>query len=200
MQADDPRHGTYAGHNAGCRQECCTTAARNYQKRRIYDLHNGIQRTVPALGAHRRLRALCALGWSFRDIADRSPVTRQAIHEWHRRDTITSRVHLLIASVYDEMSMMPPPQGQYADRQRSLAARRGWVPPLAWDDIDRDAEPRLCAIVHERAGRPETLPAVLEDFDWLTSAGESPEKAAARVGVALSTIDRYRLRQMERAS
>jgi hypothetical protein len=75
--------------------------------------------------------------------------------------------------------------------------------PLAWDDIDHDEHPR---IEHRAAkpGRPEVLTQILEDFDWLTSAGESPEKAAERVGVTLATIRDYRLRaarrEMERAS
>ncbi|GEE00224.1 hypothetical protein nbrc107696_45990 [Gordonia spumicola] len=35
---------------------------------------------------------------------------------------------------------------------------------------------------------------VIEDFDWLVGGGVSPEHAASRVGVALSTISTYRSR------
>ena len=36
---------------------------------------------------------------------------------------------------------MVPAIGRYAKRTRNLAARSGYAPPLAWDDIDNDPEP-----------------------------------------------------------
>lgn len=35
--------------------------------------------------------------------------------------------------LYDELSMVRP-EGTYAGITRRQAARRGWLPPLAWDD------------------------------------------------------------------
>jgi hypothetical protein len=50
----------------------------------------------------------------------------------------SSRVHRgtagQVARVYDELAMTPGP----STRARDAAARRGWVPPLAWDDDEID--------------------------------------------------------------
>lgn len=137
MTPDDPRHGTYAGYGAGCRNDCCRSAARNYHKARHYDHHRGIPRKVSPVGTHRRLRALAALGWTFADVADRLGCTCQAVHSIHRENTIYLTTRIAIARVYDQLSMSRP-EGRYATRARGQAAARGWMPPLAWEGMDID--------------------------------------------------------------
>jgi hypothetical protein len=51
-----------------------------------------------------------------------------------------------IASLYDAWSMTLPPDATSNDRKaasyaRTVATKHGWLPPLAWDDIDHDPEP-----------------------------------------------------------
>jgi hypothetical protein len=192
--------------------DACREAGTRYMKRRRLRIQNGEQLTVPRIGAQRRIQALMTLGWTGTDIAracgwlDRSSVLqilRPPNRGWNDRGILRA-THDAIAAAYDAMSMTPPEHMTPArSRVRNMALRRGYPVPMAWDDPDRDEHPHGVT-PRSRPGRPEVLHAILEDFDWLTSAGESPEKAAERVGVTLSTIRDYRLRaarrEMERAS
>lgn len=202
MRADDPRHGTNAGYDAGCRGSCCRRAAAEYERQRRYDTILGRPpRTLDAQGTQRRIQALVAIGYTFREIAERLGVSHDRARGLATRPTQFVRRTTAddVAAVFEELCMKPAPEGWHSSYAKTTARRNGWLPPLAWLDID-DPDERPDAGKEARPGRPEVLPDVLEDFDWLVSAGESPEKAAERVGVALATIDRYRLRLAGRAS
>ena len=104
MTPDDPRHGTLAGHSAGCRDLCCYRAKLRYDKARKYDRHNGRPRKVSSLGSVRRLNALRALGWSMRAIADHCDLSYKQLHNVHRYPTCRVRTHEQIAAVFELLS------------------------------------------------------------------------------------------------
>lgn len=59
MSPDDPRHGTTAGHAAGCRLTCCREARNSDERqRRKHREVLGIIRTVDKTGTVRRIQAL----------------------------------------------------------------------------------------------------------------------------------------------
>lgn len=135
MNADDPRHGEWAGYNAGCRNDCCRTAARNYQKRLRHDHVNGRRRTVNIIGARRRIHALMRIGWSTELIAQRSGYSFATIQSLSGRPSlkvIHSQKHDRIAAVYSALWDRPGPSREAVKH----AIRLGYVSPLAWDDID----------------------------------------------------------------
>lgn len=199
MILDDPRHGTVAGYNRiPCREACCRHAYASYRKVLEWDRLNGRRRIVEALGTRRRVQALSCIGWSQAYVARAAGFRPEHMPKMIRNDTIRADTAARIALVYDQLHMTLAPPGHSATYARNFADRRGWVPPLAWDDIDTDPAPHTAPEL--AAGRPETLESVLEDFEWLTYAGESPEKAAKRVGVELSTVRDYRTRQARRAA
>jgi hypothetical protein len=146
MSTDDPRHGTYAGYVAGCRNDCCRTAARRYQKRRVYE---GKPRRVSSLGTRRRIEALACLGWDMYAIARHLGTGRDTVRQWTMHETVYRRTHERMVAVYDELSMRLPPQDTKDQRAnvaktRNRAARMGWYPPLSWDEgeiDDPDARP-----------------------------------------------------------
>lgn len=137
MTPDDPRHGTNRGYNAGCRDLCCRAAHAAYKKR------NRTGQTghyVDGRGTHRRLQALAALGHSLASIAeecDRSESWAVWVLRCGKVHTATAR---RVADVYERLAMVVP-QRPTAARDRNLALAKGWVPPLAWDDIDHDETP-----------------------------------------------------------
>lgn len=142
MTPDDPRHGTYAGYTAGCRVECCRAAARLYHKVRELEALRGIPRMVSSRGARRRVQALACVGWSAYDVA----AYQGKAGEWTRqvlmRDMIFRSTHEAIVEAYEALSMRKPTgTPQIVARTKNRAARLGWVPPLAWGDIDNDPEP-----------------------------------------------------------
>lgn len=190
MTPTDPRHGTYAGYVAGCRDDCCRRASRTYHAIRTHERENlGRPRTIPAIGTHRRIQALLAIGWTYRDMANRLGYSREAV----RQVLLHQRVHRSTAEqierVYRELSMTLPPTDTHAQRvtvarARNKAARNGWPVPLAWDD--------------EAIDDPKATPAVVESWhqgadidEWLhlVRCGEDPERAARRCGVGLNAIE-----------
>ncbi len=89
---------------------------------------------VDATGTRRRIQALIALGWTFSALASRLGYTRAAVHHWTRHDSVTTASAAAARQLYDELWDQPPPPGMAATRNRNLAARSGWPPPMAWDD------------------------------------------------------------------
>lgn len=144
MSPDDPRHGKYAGHVAGCREDCCTTAARNYQKRRVHERKHGQPREIDSTGTVRRIQALRALGWPLRVIAAKVGTTRETLQHIGRRGRPAhATTAAKIARVYEQMSMTHG----FDTRARNYAAEQGWALPIQWDESgphdidDPNAEP-----------------------------------------------------------
>jgi predicted component of type VI protein secretion system len=103
-------------------------------------------RTVDGLGTRRRLQALVALGWPQSWLADmlhRDPSNlRRALHS----DRVTARTAEDVAALYHRLWDTRPPRDTPRHRRAvadaiALAARHGWITPLAWDDPDHDTEP-----------------------------------------------------------
>lgn len=140
MTPDDPRHGTTAGHAAGCRLTCCREARNSDERqRRKHREVLGIIRTVDKTGTVRRIQALWAIGWTSAHIAKACGWgAPQAVTEIVAVRSHTYRATAeTVARVYDELCMTLGPSA----KNRRDAARKGWAPPLAWDDIDHDEAP-----------------------------------------------------------
>jgi len=89
---------------------------------------------VPAVGTVRRLQALAALGWSLTGSAAALGMTPQNMASLLRRPTVRRSTADAVAQLYELRSGTPGP----SVRAREFAIRRGWPPPLAWNDIDTD--------------------------------------------------------------
>lgn len=145
MSPDDPRHGTYAGasaHRKDHEKPCtsCGLVERRVRKRNRYRAALGQPASVPALGAVRRIRALRRLGWTVVDIARESGVPEKTLRNpCHRGATVYRTTAEAVATTYERLAMVVP-QGGYHTRERNYAERKGWPPPLAWDDIDDPTE------------------------------------------------------------
>lgn len=93
---------------------------------------------VSRVGTQRRVQALLYMGWTHDELSARSGTKTSAlIHQAGR--WVTRTTHDRIARLYDEIAMIPGP----SSRTKSRAIARGYLGPLHWDDIDRDAEPIL---------------------------------------------------------
>lgn len=103
----------------------------------------GVDVMVSAIGARRRLRALSAIGWTSQNIADAGGLKLATVERVRagQYDRIGSKLFESIQAVY-EVHEMTPRVGRYAVRARRAAARKGWLPPLAWNDIDDPREKR----------------------------------------------------------
>lgn len=197
MTPDDPRHGTTPGFHQGCRCAPCRASIAAYEKRGRWHRHNNIPRAVPAIGSQRRIQALMALGWTSEDIA--------LAGRWHHRNAVLRilngqkgkpcnwverSTHQRVHDVFEKLCMTIPEMNGYRKRCRTIALNKGYVVPLAWDDIDNDTAPNLGE--HTRRD-------LLADFDELVGLGESEHQAARRLGVTPSAIEQAQLRARKAA-
>jgi hypothetical protein len=131
-------------YNQGCKCRDCTRAAARYEQERQLDRLAGKPRRLPALGTRRRLQALCALGWDWYSLANHIGASHEVVRTWAMNNQfVYARTAATVRVLYDELSMKLPPenttaQRNAASRARGRAKRRGWPPPLAWDDEDLD--------------------------------------------------------------
>lgn len=180
-------HGTHATYCNGCRCDACKEGHRRYAILR--DLAPA-PLSVDSTGTSRRIQALSALGWSYSLLAERLGVTRPRVGHLARRvhTHVTRAVHDQVAGLYDDLCMTLPPDRTKGERYaivraKAAAAEKGWVPPLAWDDIDTDPAP-----IGVRTDNTTTVD--LDEWLNLVTAGEDPTRAARRLGVTVGAIAR----------
>lgn len=206
MSPDDSRHGTNAGylaHRRAGQKPCsgCREARLRYEKRRRYEFDTGRPRLIDATGSKRRIQALVALGWTYPAIAEEMGTSADLVHKLlNRYEVIRRDIAEKIAETYEQMSMTLPPretrqQKRDASYALTVARKRGWVPPLAWDDIDdpdeRPAEP-------EKVDGRLSVAQVIEDAEWLADDGMNLTGVLFRLGIKRNTFrDQLRIKGRE---
>lgn len=143
---------------------------------------------VPAVGTARRIRALMALGHTQTSLAIQVGVGHRQLSQVSRQEQVTSAMARRVAELYDQL-MFTPGTSEFV---RRFAKRNGWVPPLAWDDID---DPNEVPDVGERNRRAEIAEDVAEKRErvaQLTRMGLSAGEIAERLGVTKRHVVRYR--------
>lgn len=187
LTPDDPRHGTNAGYIAGCRCEPCGTASFRYTKQLKYDKAHGIARTVPAWRGLRRLQALQALGWSRQAVAEKLGMHKAQVYALDANTHMFRSTFDALDKVYRELAMTPPPtdtprQRGGVQKTKNHAQRKGYAPPLAWDDID-DQRERPKRVVHAPRGGRILDPIAVERLlagDTVRSTSEERAEAMRR--------------------
>lgn len=140
---------------------------------------------IPNVGTKRRLKSLMAFGYSLPILADELGMTAMNnVSNLLRQSHVSSATAVKVKEVFDRLHMTPGPSRKAAQ----MAAKKGWVLPLAWDDEDidnPDAEPQL----------PEDdKNAWFEDYQELKRLGKSDEEIAERMGLLLKSLKRRLLR------
>lgn len=124
------------------------------------------QHLVTPVGAQRRLRALAWLGWSPAMIAAECGLHRDTISDIRDKGIgSTAKTRAVVAETFARLSMRMPPADTVTQRRavglvRSVARRKGWAPPLAFDDIDDPSERPHGG--RRRTPRSEVDPVVVE--------------------------------------
>lgn len=159
-----PLHGDRNAYwNAGCR---CPDARQDanawHRRRRAGSLPPRSDRTS-ALGVRRRLRALVALGWSLRRLAQELDVSSSLAQRWLHADQVHPDNHAAVLDLYERLSMRLPPHDHSAEQARRYARAHGWAPPLAWNDEDLD-DPAARPIGVDHGGDEPVLP---DEVDWV---------------------------------
>ncbi|MER7905421.1 helix-turn-helix domain-containing protein [Streptomyces sp. NPDC095614] len=158
---------------------------------------------VDATGTRRRIQALVAMGWSFTALAPEMGIHSRPLGDMARGQWVSAGSARKVKAAYKRLVHHMPEQRGVQPQARALAkrvaAREGWVPPGAWDDIDDPAampevdEPKL------PSGRKRHGTADLNRVLQLTNEGLSAADIALRLGVHKRTVTRAR-RRARRAS
>ena len=139
-------HGTLTGYRYGCRDICCTRA----RKRDRVHRDRGEGKLVSSEATHRKIRSLMALGWTILAQAEYLGVHKTVIAGILRKDKMRQATVDRFDAMYRELHMKLPPDTRDTTRVRNYARRQGWLPPLAWEDIDtgeRAVLPHRLAVV-----------------------------------------------------
>jgi hypothetical protein len=139
---DDPRHGTNAGYIAhfldGEKTEPCLPCrgaharyAKQLRNKRYVNRADRLR--TSATPTRRRLQALAAIGWPWAELNERlgyGPRT-QRISGLLVAEHVHVDMERRVAALYEELHMTKGPSSM--TRQR--AVKKGWAPPMAWDNI-----------------------------------------------------------------
>lgn len=184
---------------------------------------------VDPTGTRRRIHALVAVGWSMSKLCERLGMQRGNFNKTLAAETVTAATARKARALYDELWDKVPPHVEWRDkisynRSLNLAKSRGWVPPMAWDDVDTDPEPYgnaaaepdddvLDEVLVERlmAGRARiesqrggvrggsTPPELVEAVTRLHARGLNDSEIGERVGRHRDAVTKIRHRAAERA-
>jgi transcriptional regulator with XRE-family HTH domain len=152
-----------------------------------------------ARGAQRRLRALAAISWSPQAIEQETGLSAllvSSVLESHRN--LSPDLAETIAAAYDRLWDCDPPvatsnQLQAAETARSLAARKGWAPPLAWDDDQLDIPEGRPSLGWRRRNRTSRRAIdLVEDAEFVRERGGYHDAGIAQVAMRLG-VSRDRL-------
>lgn len=144
---------------------------------------------IAATGTRRRSHALVCLGWSQGEQARRLGIGKSNYNRLNTSPVTAGRARA-VRTLYNELSMTPAPPSAGATYARNLAKRRGYAPPLAWDDQDLD-DPNATPDLGEETSRPVAL---LENADELLDLGLTPQRVAERLGISQDYINELRRR------
>lgn len=100
-------------------------------------LRRGVM-TVPVDATRRRVRALAAMGWSQRALADLSGVHRSTLAAVASgaRARVARQTERRVAAAYRRLLASSAPRGRSAAQTRAAAGRRRWRGPAYWADIE----------------------------------------------------------------
>jgi hypothetical protein len=150
---------------------------------------------IDATGTRRRLQALVAIGWPAPALNDQAGQEPGWVEQLLEQELVSETTAAQVAYLFERLWDCPPPQRtphdkHAAEQARTHARKRGWGPPMAWDEElnpidDPAAEPDLGEPVRRRSKLPPA-----EELRYLLDAGESVDMIASRFGVKPETVTR----------
>lgn len=146
---------------------------------------------VAAVGAQRRAQALVAVGWSLSELARETGIApsglRRVVYEGVVWKATADKITAAYERLWDRAPAQDTPRRRAAVTQaRRLAERKGWFPPLAWDDDQIDdptAVPDRGLVTGRSDRRVEP-----DEVEWLRSFGTSDELIARQLRVSPHSI------------
>lgn len=177
-------HDTMSAYRCGCRCVKARNEYRLYLKRRREG--RAAPRRVPAWGTQRRIQALSAIGYPLKFQAREIGWESGDLHSIlaQRVATVGVATATAVSEMYERLCMTVGP----AQKARNAARRKGWAPPLAWDDIDTDSAPAVAEVDGVLVDLVEIERVMSGQQSARTLSGESRKVVLSRL-VALGLTD-----------
>jgi hypothetical protein len=141
---------------------------------------------LPAVGTRRRLQALAAIGWPLRHVEKLAGLPDSHVHRIlaaPEGGRVKARTARAVASVYGRLwNVNPASAGQLSgsiSRVKKVAAAKGWLPPVAWDDLIDLIGEDLDVEVSRRAALMDNEELQRCDYAYRRLGDRSPLMAAA---------------------
>jgi hypothetical protein len=193
-----------ANHQHGTRQaylvdrcrcfECrAASASRRKGQRRRKAYGRQQPKAISGVGTRRRIQALVRQGWSLRAISTAAGWYPDRVYPLlTARDgaNVQPDTARRVAAVYDRLWDKRPPRRTMGERMiytRTVrwAEAEGWLPPMAWDDID---DPDELPDYHEQPNRPITNSERLAEYGHLWASGLSEQQIADKLGLTMDGL------------
>lgn len=147
----------------------------------------------PAVGSIRRVRALNAIGWPTRVIADHMGTIPARIRAITGQQFVTRTTAQGIADCYRELHRLDPLEHGISPgtvlKLTRMAARKGWLDPLWWEDMGHIDDPTFDpATVEQELNRNDEAAVRRAEIEHLMSFGLDHEVIAARVDMHPTTV------------
>ncbi|MDD7813655.1 hypothetical protein PP713_13885 [Mycobacterium sp. CSUR Q5927] len=143
---------------------------------------------VDATGTRRRLQALRVAGWSALELARQLGCSESMVCKRNHQSIVRASTAAAVVELFNRLQLIPGP----SERARRHAARKGWLPPLAFDDDTIDdpaAKPNLGSRVVRFVDRYR---------DVTEHVGETNlEAIAKRLGMSVQSVIDQRARHRE---
>lgn len=142
---------------------------------------------APAIGTKRRLQALVAMGYTNQELANLVDYPEcQFPKLLFTKKWVSVEVAKRAEDVFNRLQLVPPADGIHARRARARAKRKGWVPPLAWDEDEID-DPNAVPHVFK-----QKRVSVTEQFRELKELGVSDQAIVDRLNLKPKTLQYLR--------
>ena len=167
---------------------------------------------IDATGTRLRLQSLVLNGWSLAGLARRLGRSPDHLPSALKAAAVTIATSQAVRALFDELWDTAPPTRTHTERitatkARNRAARQGWLPAMAWDDMDDGTQPPrpgidsgcstdIDEIAVERAMDGDHVRLTVAERDEavrrLTSKGYSVRQIAEYLGTTTRTVMRRR--------
>lgn len=166
---------------------------RQYKRDRILYGDAG-RRWTDATGTHRRLQALVAAGWGMRTLSLRLGGP-QRVRRMLKRQLVFKTTAAAVKALYDELWDKQPTVGDWREQMvvtaaKRYAERRGWVPPMAWDDEAID-DPTV-GPYRPQEHKTGSFALTRHEVAHLVSFGLSNSQIAERLGIQAHSVQAVR--------
>lgn len=142
-------------------------------------------RPISSVGTARRLQALQAIGYTNAQLAAEIGYFAEHLTPLMRGDRLVSvKTARRVVDIFNRLQLVPPPDTIGAKRARLRAARRGWVPPFAWDEDAIDDPTAAPSKDWQPGGNADWLAMVVE---WRQHR-RTDEEIAEHLGIAVESL------------